>query len=250
MFTIDLGLEQYAPGGAEITAETISAIGETRGFQVLEVGASAGFCSFRLAKKYNLPVIATDINPLWVSVLDERIKKQKLGRLVKTRREDVLKLSFRKGTFNLALANGVLYFTDKAGALREINRVLKKGGFVSLGEPLWLTKDPPYNLSRVLEVGGAEIVTAEKYQLLFKENGFEMVSFKKHPSVIWEDYYAPLQAKLTQWKKTNSPFLTKYSTEIDLVIEEITQVRALGPANLAYGLMVGKKTAEATIELL
>jgi hypothetical protein len=144
----------------------------------------------------------------------------------------------------------VLFLTDKAGALRQINRVLKKNGTLILGEPLWLTDNPPAGLRSVLEVDGAEILTTTKYLQLFKENGFELVLNKVYPSTLWENYYTPLQKKLSEWKATNSPNLTKYSTEIDLIIEEMGKVRESGPGNLGYGMLIGRKIAEATLDLL
>lgn len=240
----------YAPGGEDFLKNAAETVNLNKEMKILEVGASAGFGSIFLAKNYGVSVTATDINPAWIPIIRERVKSEKVNRKITAGAEDVLKMSFRKGTFDAVLANGVLYLTDKAGALRQINRVLKKDGLVILGDPVWISDNAPLSLRRVLEVDGAEILTMGKYEQLFKENGFDLVLKKVYPSLIWENYYGPLQEKLTEWQKTGSANLTKYSTEIDFVVEEMTKVRELGTDFLGYGMLVGKKTAEATIDLL
>ncbi|MEK7610943.1 MAG: class I SAM-dependent methyltransferase [Patescibacteria group bacterium] len=250
MFYPDLDLDLYAPGGEDFLKEAAAVAHLPKGSVVLEIGASAGFGSIYLAKEYGVKATATDINPAWLTIIKQRALSKKVNRNIATSAQDVLKLSFRKGTFDFALANGVLFLTDKAGALRQINRVLKNKGLLILGEPLWLTDSPPAGLRSILEVDGAEILTTDKYLQLFKENGFELVFKKIYPSTLWENYYTPLQEKLSEWKETNSPNLTKYSTEIDLIIEEMEKVRSAGAGNLGYGMLIGRKTAEATFDLL
>lgn len=250
MFYTDLDLDLYSPGGEDFIKEAATIAKIEKGALVLEIGASAGFGSIYLAKKFGAKATATDINPAWLPIIEKRSKREKVGRSVSTSAQDVLTLSFRKGTFSAALANGILYLTDKAGALRQINRVLKKKGMLLLGDPLWLKESPLASLRQVLEVDGAEILTEAKYIQLLKENGFELIYKKIFPSTLWENYYTPLQEKLSEWHKSNSPNLTKYSTEIDLIIEEMRKVREAGSGNLGYGMLIAEKTAEATLDLM
>lgn len=250
MFYLDLGLQLYSPGGGQLLEEIgrFCALGKQD--LVLEVGASAAFGARFLAKNYGCSVTATDINPAWLPVIQERVKSERLSGKVSARAADVLKLPFRKNAFDLALANGVLYLTDKAGALREVNRVLKKGGYFALGDPVWLINDPPRSLRRVLEVDGAEVLSEEKYVRLFKENGFSPDFRRLYNTSVWENYYTPLQEKLSEWSHLGSANLTKYSTEIEIVLDEMEEVRRLGPGNLGYLLLIGKKTEAATLDLL
>lgn len=250
MFYLDLGLELYAPGGTEFLREISQFLELDKKWKVLEVGASLAFGSRFLAKTYGCSSVATDINPAWVPLIQARVKEEGLVGKVTAQAADVLKLPFRKDSFAAVLANGVLYLTDKAGALRQINRVLKKGGFLALGEPVWLQAEVPYNLKRVLEVGGAEVLTEAKYKRLFTENGFSLVFRRLYDAALWENYYLPLQKRLSEWTKQRSPNLTKYSTEIEIVLDEMEKVRQRGPGNLGYLLLIGKKTAPATLELL
>lgn len=241
MFYIDLDLELYSPGGEEFLREIASACAVNKQTKVLEVGASAAFSARFLAKNYGCRTVATDINAAWLPVIERRAKRDGVGERVAAKRADVLSLSFPANSFDLVLANGVLYFTDKHGGLLEMARVLKKGGKAAVGEPLWL-KEPPFRLRRAVEWDGeARVETEERYDQLFEETGLELIYKKVYPSSFYETYYKPAQARIEKWRESGHPLYTKYGAEIDVLLEEIALVRQFGRGVLGYGLFVGEK---------
>lgn len=249
MFLIDLDLDLYAPGGAQFLKDAVGFFEIKKADKLLEVGSSGGFNSRFLAKKYGCSVTATDINPAWVPVILEKAKKEKLEKLIKAQAEDILDLTPRKNTYHIVLANAVVFLADKTGSLQQINRVLKNGGHLILGEPIWLKEEPPLNLKMTLNVSGAEVLTVDRYRKLLSENGFEIIGEKIYQFSFWDTYHAPLLSKINSWKNEHSPLLTKYVSEIDAILEETEKIRQFGEGNLGYSLFIAKKIGPAVIKL-
>ena len=238
MFYIDLDLDLYSPGGDGFLRDVVSLSNISKTDRLLEVGASSGYCSRFLARTYGCTTVASDINPAWVPVIEAKAKKDGVGKLLTARREDVLSLTFKRLSFDSVLANGVLYFTDKEKALRELKRVTTKEGRIIIAEPIWL-KNPPFRLRRALEwEGQALIETRERYDEIFKELNLTVKAEKSYGLPIFENYYQPALDKISLWKEIGSPYYTKHTAEIDNLLEEIGVVREYGEGIISYALMV------------
>lgn len=156
---------------------------------VLEIASGTGRVTKHLAA--NLPVgaqlIATDLNPGMLAVASQVITAD----TVEWKIADMMALPFEDETFDLVVCQfGVMFAPDKLGALKEIRRVLKKGGILLFNtwgpieeNPVWhitstivnelmgekasrIFKDGPFNLDDVnvvlglLELAGFEDTTA------------------------------------------------------------------------------------------
>jgi len=93
---------------------------------------------------------------------------------------DVQSLPFVEGMFDAVLSESVTSFpADKALAVREYARVVKKGGYVGMGEATWLkTPPPPELLAWVRQDVGATVepLTAEAWVGLLREAGLPLVA--------------------------------------------------------------------------
>lgn len=113
-----------------------------KGWKVLDVGAGLGANTFVLAKEVS-EVYAMERAVLRAEFLDLR-KKHERADNVKIISGDALSLPFEDGSFDLVVANGFFEWvgvTDKFSSpkkaqehfLKEVLRVLKKGGFLYIG---------------------------------------------------------------------------------------------------------------------
>lgn len=102
----------------------------SKDFRVLEIGAGDGEFTRRISKS-NFNIIATDITPVVV----ERGKKLLRRKNVKFKIENAEKLSFRDGSFDLICGVSILHHINIEKSLKEMFRVLKRGGQIFFTEP-------------------------------------------------------------------------------------------------------------------
>lgn len=104
-----------------------------KGDKILDVGCGDGFYLYLLSKldsSFRLTGVDTNINAL--NSAEANLKGKKVNLI----QADVLKLPFPKATFDKIIASEVLeHVSDDPLALREIYRVLKKGGTFVLSVP-------------------------------------------------------------------------------------------------------------------
>jgi SAM-dependent methyltransferase len=153
----------------------IDCLGIREGMKILEVGPGSGFFTFELAK-YAGPsghVYAVDIEPKMITLLGKRIKREKIENIT-AKAASAYETPLPKNSVDLVFMGGVLgEIPDKQKALSEMQRVLKKGGFLAVMECLI---DPDYPRRKTVtgwfEDSGCELSgsygSAFLYALVFK----------------------------------------------------------------------------------
>ena len=153
----------------------IDCLGIREGMKILEVGPGSGFFTFELAK-YAGPsghVYAVDIEPKMITLLEKRIKREKIENIT-AKAASAYEIPLPKNSVDLVFMGGVLgEIPDKQKALSEMQRVLKKEGFLAVMECLI---DPDYPRRKTVtgwfEDSGGELAgsygSAFLYALVFK----------------------------------------------------------------------------------
>lgn len=109
------------------------------GQRILDVGAGTGLITLEARRRLKAEglVVASDISHDALVHCREAGASQPDGARLLAAVGDALALPFREQTFDLALTRSVLiYLDDKLAGVRELFRVLKRGGRVSLFEPI------------------------------------------------------------------------------------------------------------------
>lgn len=137
------------------------------GSVVLDVGAGTGTFTLPIAERVGPggKVVAVDIQPEMIAELRKRVASAGLTN-VEAHVCAAEALSVKDDSVDCAVFIGVLgEVPDQEGAIREVHRVLRSGGLVSITETFF---DPDYNWPKELE----RLLTAAGFSIREKLGGF------------------------------------------------------------------------------
>ena len=181
---------------------------------ILDIATGTGdFAILAAQMLHPAKLIGADISEGMMNIGKEKVEKLGLADIVSFKKEDCMAMSFEDNTFDaVTAAFGIRNFQDLDQGLKEMCRVLKKGGHLSIAELTTPVSFPMKQLFRVyshtfLPVYGKLIskdssaysyLTAtieafpqgEKMMEILKKAGFSKVSFKRLTFGICTLYFA------------------------------------------------------------
>ena len=192
-------LSVVASCGSPLTSVTVRT-GET----VLDLGSGGGVDVFRASKLVGQEgkVIGLDATPEMVFRARETAKKYDYGN-VEFRLGEIEHMPIESNSVNLVISNCVLNLVpDKESGFREIYRVLKPGGRISVSDMVATMEDRKIKLEEWAAcIAGA--VTVDEYRNLLEKTGFKDIegSDESHP-INQEMLEKGLHVKSMTWKAT------------------------------------------------
>ena len=175
-----LGRTRLRPGGGVMTDWLLNQIQINKGMRVLEVACNRGDNLIRIYTKYKCEIIGIDNDPAVVEQAKENIKILDLDKEIEVKNMDALKLDFEDETFDLIINEAMLTMLpneEKAKALKNYHRVLKKGGYLLTHDVAVEneSEDAKRQLSRFANMN-VNPLTVENWNKLFIENSFRPFS--------------------------------------------------------------------------
>jgi ubiquinone/menaquinone biosynthesis C-methylase UbiE len=136
------------------------------GMQIVEVGPGMGFFTFDLARMAGPTgrVIAVDIEPRMLRVLDRRARRRGLQEQIETRvcGPDALGLDDLRQAVDFVLALAVVHEVPDARALfGELRGLMKPGGNMLFSEPKMVQEDDDFEQSLAIAAGAGFTVIEE-----------------------------------------------------------------------------------------
>src|SRR5437763_8087818 len=125
-FLAKFGVGGAHPGGILLTQDILSKEKVNDQSVILDAGCGTGQTAAYLYQHYKSQVIGIEINPIMVEKAISRFEKQQLP--ISLIQGSIEEIPFADQTFDFILSESVLAFVNKSKALKEFNRVLKKGG--------------------------------------------------------------------------------------------------------------------------
>ena len=173
-----LGIDVLHPGGLGATELLAERCGISKDMTILDAGCGTGSSSIFLARQYGCKVVGVDVDHTLLMKAHAKARKKGVLERVALRLADIQDLPFQDQTFDGAIFQAALIFTEKSKVLHAIHRKICSDGFVGAVELAW--KSPPTDnvVTRVRDVLCAAAVNAEHHlgwMNLFDQTGFNVV---------------------------------------------------------------------------
>lgn len=173
-----LKMKVLHPGGLEATKLLAERCEASPGMTILDVGCGSGRSAILLAKQFGCRIVGVDIEPSYLLKAQAEAISKGVSDRVAFRIADANDLPFQNQTFDGAIFQAALIFTDKSKALKMVHQKIRKGGFLGVVELAW--KKPPSEriVKEVRDVLCAAAVNTETHEdwiRLLNQVGFEVI---------------------------------------------------------------------------
>jgi SAM-dependent methyltransferase len=207
--------DEFHVGGIEATQELAKHMELRAGMRLLDVGSGIGGPARYFAGEHGCKVTGIDLTGEFVSVARSLTARTKLDGLAEFRQGSALDMPFEAGSFDGAYMIHVgMNIADKAGIFREVRRVIKTGGLLTVFDILRVGDDAmrfpvPWALSAETSFVG----TAKDYREALQKAGFEIAQ-----------------------ERGRGPFGIAFTERV------IARIAQGGPPALGLHLLMGEKT--------
>jgi ubiquinone/menaquinone biosynthesis C-methylase UbiE len=173
-----LKMKVLHPGGLTATKLLAEKCKISSDMIILDAGCGSGRSAFFLAKNYDCRIVGVDIEPSLLLKAQAEAVSNGLGDQVVFRFANANNLPFPDQTFDGAIFQAALIFTNKTKALHSVYQKIRSGGFLGVIELAW--KKPPTEnvVTKVRETLCAAAVNTEihcNWIRLFRKSGFEVI---------------------------------------------------------------------------
>ncbi|MFP4171242.1 MAG: class I SAM-dependent methyltransferase [Methanomassiliicoccales archaeon] len=177
-----LDIEVMHPGGLDITRELARMCDVGPSKRVLDNSAGTGESAIHLAETFGCEVVGVELS----RDLVERAKRKLEGRdlPVEFREGSAHRLPFEEGSFDIVLSEFSLSLMDKEKAIREMKRVLRRGGMLGLHDVCWKKEAPRWAREELMRVESARPETAQGWEEMVKAEGLKEVRTVDRPNLI------------------------------------------------------------------
>jgi len=236
-----LGIKVLHPGGLQATRLLADRCGISKDMAVLDAGCGSGSSSVFLARQYGCKIVGIDIDESSLVKAKALARRNGVHNRVTFRQADINELPFQDQTFDGAIFQAALIFSEKSKVLQAVNKKIRYQGFVGAIELAWKSS-PPYDLVlKVKDVLCAAAVNAETHPDwidLLRQTGFDVVDSE------FRDLDFNFRGILE-----NEGVLSTLRVALKCVIDSSSRKKTQEVANLfkqtggylGYGIYVGRK---------
>ncbi len=238
-YEADVWGDTIHPGETLLTERVTELAQIEKECRVLDLASGKGKSAFFLYEKYGCQVIGLDLSPKMVSYAKTKATDEGLQDRLFFLVGEAETLPFLDYSFDVILCEcSFTVFTDKEKTVRELWRVLCKGGRIAIAD-FYLKKQTPSFESEVLFpcINGAEPEAA--YRALLTGSGFHSLCFEDHTNKLKEFFFdilfnfGSLSTFMDKLPKLGTGACNKNS------YREI--MKAFHNETLGYGIIVGIK---------
>jgi SAM-dependent methyltransferase len=199
MFT---GLPRQGPGDRASTLRAWSMVpGVGPHTRVLDLGCGTGLHTRVLAQHSPARFVAIDRHPPYIDELTSEAIANGLADRLEARVGDMRALDLPDESFDVIWCEGAIYVVGFEAGLRAWRRLLVPGGHLAVSEACWTRTDPPRECADFWASEYPAIRAVPAFLRSIDDCGYDIVGHFTLPSSSWrEDYYQPLQDKVTAFR--------------------------------------------------
>ncbi len=187
--------------------------------KILEIGCGTALFTEKIYSAVKPEIYAIDISPELLEQAQAKLPN------VKFKVDDAMNLSFADNTFDCVYGSSILHHLDMNVALKEIFRVLKKGGTIVFAEPnmlnpqIFLQKNIPYIKERMGDSPDETAVVRFSFKTKMKRAGFS------NCKVFPYDFLHP----------ATSVSMIPFVNSLGLFVEKIPLLKEIAGSVIIYG---------------
>lgn len=192
-----IGLERQGPGSPEMTIKALNFIDNlNKNSRVADLGCGTGGQTMTLAQHINGNIIGVDQFSGFIDVFNDNAKKLNLEERVTGTVGSIENLSFAKNEFDLIWSEGAIDNIGFEKGLTHWNTFLKRGGYVAVTCPSWLTDEYPAEIEKHWEDAGSGLDTIGNNISTMQRAGYSFIAAFTLPEKCWTNhYFIPREAK-------------------------------------------------------
>ena len=193
-----IGLERQGPGSPQTVNRALGFLGNLERFaQTADLGCGTGGQTMLLAERLPGKIVGLDLFPVFVDELNRKAAAKNLGDRVKGMAGRMEDLPFSENQFDLIWSEGAVDNIGFRTGLAHWRRFLKKGGYVAVSSPSWLTKEQPRVVERFWSEAGSRLDTVQTNIEAMQDCGYAFVaSFALEEECWTEHYFTPREAAI------------------------------------------------------
>jgi SAM-dependent methyltransferase len=185
-----IGLERQGFGSPEMTLKALSFIPAfDGGTKVADLACGTGGQTITLAQNIAGNIVGVDQIPSFIDILGDKAKKLNMGDRVSGIVGDITNLPFGKEEFDLIWSEGVIDSIGFEKGLTYWNGFLKKGGYVAVTCPSWLTVEHSTEVQKFWTDAGSGLDTIGDNIDAMQKSGYSFVAAFTLPEECWTDNY-------------------------------------------------------------
>lgn len=227
-YEVHSNLPREGPGNNKSTKKAFNLLtGLPPKPRILDIGCGPGMQTVMLAKLSGGQIEAVDNHQPFLDQLTAAAQKAGVASQINAVKSDMFNLKYPTESFDLVWCEGAIFIIGFEKGLREWRQLLKDGGFMVVSELSFFRKDLPKELDEYMKemyagLEGSEAKPVEANLETARKLGFEVVdSFALPKSGWWDNYYTPIEAKLSllKPKHKDDPGASKYLAGEEMEIE-------------------------------
>ena len=185
-----IGLDRQGPGSPEAVKQALGFLEPLDRFErAADLGCGTGGQTMILAEHLPGSVTGLDMFPAVIDVFNRRAKEHGFENRVKGIVGKMENLPFRKGSLDLIWSEGAIDSIGFREGLLHWHGFLRKGGYIAVSCPSWITSEHPAEVERFWSDAGSQLDPVDINTQIMQNCGYQFIAAFVLPEECWTDHY-------------------------------------------------------------